>query len=159
VIRETLFIGSLSVIATISTPIFGDELEPDFEPSARRSQQIEAAQPDQRAKPEQSEGPEGRQEWRKVLLTANQEVAIALKRSVDALRAYQSMRHRRRPRGDAKQAIMDELDLSREDLTTTQQNLAKLEKAARRAGAPPSWMKFDPAEIQAATQVPASQQP
>jgi hypothetical protein len=159
VIRETLFFGSLTVIATVSTLSFGDAIEPDFEPSARRSQQMESAQPDQRAKLEQSERPEGRQEWRKVLLTANQEVAIALKRSVDALRAYQSMRHRRRPRGDAKQAIMDELDLSREGLTTAQQDLAKLEKTARRAGAPPSWMKFDPAEIQAGTQVPASQQP
>jgi hypothetical protein len=69
------------------------------------------------------------------------------------------MRHRRRPRGDAKQAIMDELELSREALTTAQQDLEKLEKAARRAGAPPSWLKFDPAEIEAATQAPASQQP
>jgi hypothetical protein len=69
------------------------------------------------------------------------------------------MRHRRRPRGDAKQAIMDELELSREALTTAQQDLAKLEKAARRGGAPPSWLKFDPAEIEAATQAPASQQP
>ncbi len=54
---------------------------------------------------------------------------------------------------------MDELELSREGLTTAQQDLEKLEKTARRAGAPSSWMKFDPAEIQAATQVPASQQP
>jgi hypothetical protein len=69
------------------------------------------------------------------------------------------MRHRRRPRGDAKQAIMDEIELSGEALATALQDLEKLEKAARRAGAPPSWLKFDPAEIEAATRVPASQQP
>ena len=87
-IRETLFVGSLTVIATVSTLSFGDALEPDFEPSAGRSQQIEAVQPNRRAEPTQSERPEGRQEWRKVLLVANQEVAIALKRSVDALMAW-----------------------------------------------------------------------
>jgi hypothetical protein len=159
VIRETLFVCSLTLMATVSTPSFGDALDPDFGPSARRSQPMKAVPPDRRAQPEQAEKPEGRQEWRKVLLAANQEVAIALQRSVDALRAYESMRHRRRPRGDAKQAIMDELELSREGLITAQQDLEELEKTARRAGAPPSWMKFDPAKIKAATQVPASQQP
>jgi len=54
---------------------------------------------------------------------------------------------------------MDELELSDEALTTALQDLENLEKAARRAGAPPSWLKFDPAEIEAATQIPASQQP
>jgi len=146
-IRGTLLACTIVLLATISAPSLGDELEPETEPSDGRSQQAE------------SEQPEGRQEWRDQLLIANQEVAIALKRSVTALKAYETMRHRRRPRGDGKQAVMDELELSREALTTAQQNLEKLEKAARHAGAPPSWLKFDPAEIEAATQVPASQQP
>jgi hypothetical protein len=146
-IRGALLVCTIALLATISAPSLGDRLEPETEPSDERSQQAE------------SEQPEGRQEWRERLLTANQEVAIAQKRSVAALRAYQTMRHRRRPRGDAKQAIMDELELSREALTTAQRDLEKLEKTARRAGAPPSWLKFDPAEIEAATQAPASQQP
>jgi hypothetical protein len=119
----------------------------------------ESEQPEGRSQQEESQQPEGRQEWRKQLLTANQQVAIAQQRSKDALGAYKTMRHRRRPRGDAKQAIMDEIGLSREALITAQRNLEKLEKAARRAGAPPSWLKFDPAEIEAATQFPASQRP
>jgi hypothetical protein len=134
-IRGALFVCTIALITAISTPNLGSAREPE------------------------SEQPEGRQEWRERLLTANQEVAIALERRATALKVYESMRHRRRPRGDAKQAIMDELELSREELTTAQQNLEKLEKAARRAGAPPSWLKFDPAEIEAVTQVPASQQP
>jgi hypothetical protein len=91
------------------------------------------------------------------LLAANQAVAIAHQRSAAALKAYRSMRQRRRPRGDAKLAIMVELELSSEAIATSQQNLEKLEKAARRAGAPSSWMKFDPTEIKAGLPVPASQ--
>jgi hypothetical protein len=146
-IRVVLLICVIAMLAGLSTPIFGDDLEPEFGRSDRGSQN------------EEPEPPEGRVEWRRLLLAANQEVAIALKRSVAALRSYEGMRHRRRPRGDAKQAIMDELEFSREGLTTAQQDLTKLEKAARRTGAPPSWLKFNPAEIQAATQAPASQQP
>ena len=146
-IRSTLLVCTVALLATISAPSLGDAPEPEPEPSDERSQQ------------EESKPPEGRQEWRERLLIANQEVAIAQKRSETALSVYENMRHRRRPRGDARQAIMDELELSREALTTAQQDLEKLEKAARRAGAPPSWLKFDPAEIEAATQAPASQQP
>ena len=146
-IRGILLVCSLALLGTISTPNLGSARESEPEPSDGRSQQKE------------SKPPEGRKEWRVRLLTANQEVAIALKRSVAALRAYEDMRHRRRPRGDAKQAIMDELELSHEGLTAAQQDLEKLEKAARRAGAPPSWLRFDPAEIEAATSIPASPEP
>jgi hypothetical protein len=146
-IRSTLLVCTIALLTSIGAPSLGDAPEPEPEPSDGRSQQEEPKQP------------EGRQEWRERLLIANQEVAIAQKYSETALRVYENMRHRRRPRGDAKQAIMDELELSREALTTAQQDLEKLEKAARRAGAPPSWLKFDPTEIGAATQAPASQQP
>ena len=134
-IRGALLACSLALLASISIPNLGTAQEPELEQ------------------------PQGRTEWREQLLAANQRVAIAQERNAAALSAYQSMRHRRRPRGDAKQAIMDELELSSEAITKAQQDLVKLEKAARRAGAPPSWLKFDPAEIDAATQVPASQQP
>ena len=46
-----------------------------------------------------------------------------------------------------------------EALIAARQNLEQLETAARRAGAPPSWLRFDPAEIEAATQLPASPEP
>ena len=134
-IRGALLVCSLALLASISIPNLGCAQEPE------------------------SEQPDGREQWREQLLAANQEVAIAQKRNAAALSAYQSMRHRRRPRGDAKQAIMDELEFSREEIARSQQNLEKLEKAARRAGAPPSWLKFDPAEIDAATQAPASPEP
>ncbi len=134
-IRGALLACSLALLASISIPNLGTAQEPE---------------------PEQ---PEGRTQWREQLLTANQQVAIAQKRNAAALRAYESMRHRRRPRGDAKQAIMDELEFSREEIARSQQTLEKLEKAARRACAPPSWLKFYPAEIDASTPDPASPEP
>jgi hypothetical protein len=146
-IRSTLLVCAIALLAATSAPNLGSAREP------------ESVQPAGRPQQEESEQPEGRPEWRERLLAANREVAIAQKRSAIASEAYKTMRHRRRPRGDAKQAIMDEIELSREALTKALQDLEKLEKAARRAGAPPSWLKFDPAEIEAATQVPASQQP
>ena len=137
-IRRTLLVCSIALLATLSIPgpVTADEMVA-----------------------EESNQPESREQWRAQVLAANQAVVSAQKRNTAALRAYEIMRHRRRPRGDGKQAIMDELELSREALTTAQQGLEKLEKAARRAGAPPSWLKFDPAEIEAATRAPASQQP
>jgi len=146
-IRSALLVCAIALLTVISAPNLGSAREPKPERPSERSQQ------------EESEQPEGRLEWRERLLTANQEVAIAQKRSAAASKAYKTMRHRRRPRGDAKQAIMDEIELSGEALATALQDLEKLEKAARRAGAPPSWLKFNPAEIEAATQVPASLQP
>ena len=134
-IRGTLLVCSLALLTSISIPNLGTAQEPE------------------------SEQPQGRTQWREQLLAANQQVAIAQQRNAAALSAYQSMRHRRRPRGDAKQAIMDELEFSREEIARSQQNLEKLERAARRAGAPPSWLKFDPAEIDAATQATASPEP
>ena len=134
-IRGALLVCSLALLTSISIPNLGCAQEPESEP------------------------PEGRTQWREQLLAANQQVAIAQKRNAAALSAYERMRHRRRPRGDAKQAIMDELEFSREEIARSQQKLEKLEKAARRAGAPPSWLKFDPAEIDAATQAPASPEP
>jgi hypothetical protein len=109
--------------------------------------------------PKKAEQPEGREEWRARLLTANQLVARAQQRNATALRTYEIMRHRRHPRGEGKRAIMDELELSREALATAQQNLEKLETAARHAGAPPSWLKFKREEIDAPEGVPASPNP
>jgi len=145
VIRSTLLVCAIGLVASISTPDLCSAREPGVEHPNGGSQE---------AKSEQSED---REEWREQLLAANQAVAIAHQRSAAALKAYQTMRHRRRPRGDAKQVVMDELELSSEAIATAEQDLEKLEKAARRAGAPSSWLKFDPAEIEAGIPVPASQ--
>ncbi len=146
-IRAVLLAGSLGLLAAISIPNLSSARDPEPEQLGARAQRSE------------SEPPESREEWREQLLVANQELLIAEKRIVAARRAYRDMRQRRRPRGDAKQAIMDEVELSRKELVRAQQALASLEKAARRAGAPPSWLKFDPAEIEAAASVPASSEP
>jgi len=146
-IRGVLLAGSLGLLAAIGIPNLSSARDPGPEQSRARAQQSE------------SEQPESREEWREQLLVANQELAIAEKRIVASRRAYRDMRQRRRPRGDAKQAIMDEIELSREELARAQQALESLEKAARRAGAPPSWLKFDPTEIDAATPISASSEP
>jgi hypothetical protein len=142
-----LLVCAAMLLTASSAPQTGSAREPESERSDGGSQQ------------KQSTRPESREEWREQLLIANQELAIAQKRSVASQRAYRDMRQRRRPRGDGKQAIMDEIELSREELARAQRDLESLEKAARRAGAPSIWLKFDPAEIEAATQTPASQQP
>jgi hypothetical protein len=147
VIRLALLGFALVLLIGVAIPNPGNAREPEAQPSDEMSQE------------EESEPPEGRDDWRKLLLTANQELAIAEKRDAAALRAYKSMRRRRRPRGDGKQAIMDEIELAAEELARAQQNLADLEKTARREGALPMGLKFDPAEIDAATQLPAAQRP
>ncbi len=121
--------------------------------SAREPEPRRPGARDQANEPEQSEG---REAWRARLLAAHLEVAAARERGHAAREAYRKMRHRRRPRGEAKQAILDEIELSREALEEARQALEDLEKAARRAGAPPSWLRFDPAEIEAAMPLPAS---
>ena len=141
-IRSALFGCAIALLTITGAPNLGSARESESEQASERSQR------------EESEQPEDREEWRERLLAANAEVAIAEKRSADAKAAYKTMRHRRRPRGDGKQAIMDELELSAEALSTALQDLEKLEKAARRAGAPPSWLKFDTAEIEAASRQP-----
>jgi hypothetical protein len=146
-IQRFLIACSLALTTAICVPNFGSAREPEPSRSNEREEPLDSRQP------------EDRTEWREQLLLANQELAIAVKRSADSLRAYRDMRQRRRPRGEAKQAIMDEVELSREELTRAQEDLESLEQAARRAGAPSRWLQFDPAEIAAATQLPASQQP
>jgi hypothetical protein len=144
VIRTTLLACSIALLAAISSPN-----------PACAGERV-AAESEQ---PEKAEPLEGRELWRSRLLAANREVASAQKRNTAALRAYETMRHRRHPRGEGKQEIVDELERSREELASAQLELEKVEKAARRAGAQPSWLRFDPAELDAPAQVPAAPEP
>lgn len=134
-IRRALLIGSIALFTLLGIPDIGFAEAPA------------------------ADEPEGGAQWRERLLVAHQEVASAKKRNSSALKAYEIMRHRRRPRGDAKQAIMDELELSREELAKAQHSLAKLEDAARRAGLTPKSMEFTRDQIKAAAAVPASPEP
>ena len=126
-IRRTLLVCWIALLASVSipNPVCADDMLTQQE----------------------SEQSEGREQWRARLLAANQEVVSAKKRKAEALRAYEIMRHRRRPRGEGKQAIMDELEHSREELARAKQKLEQVEQAARHAGVPPHWMEFDPAEL------------
>ncbi len=125
-IRRTLLVCSIALLATLSIPgpVTADEMVA-----------------------EESKQPESREQWRAQVLAANQAVVSAQKRNTAALRAYEIMRHRRRPRGDGKQAIMDELELSRKELASAKQKLEETEEAARRAGVPSSQLTFDPTEL------------
>jgi len=100
--------------------------------------------------------PESREQWRERLLVANQTVASARQRSDMALRAYKQMRHRGKPRGAAKQAILDELAEARAELAHASSELEQLEDAARRAGLTQTSLEFEPEELRAAAP-PASE--
>ncbi|MBW2493396.1 MAG: hypothetical protein JRE43_01495 [Deltaproteobacteria bacterium] len=137
-IRRTLALCSIALLVSIGAPDPGCADEVAFEADER---------------------PEGRKEWRAQLLVANQGVAKAQKRNDAALRTYEIMRHRRHPRGEGKQEIMDELELARQELASAQLELERIEKAARRAGVPPSWLRFDPAELEVPAAAPESAEP
>jgi hypothetical protein len=134
-IRGALLSGSLALFTLLGIPDIGFANESAVEES------------------------EGRAHWRERLLVAHREVAVAKKRNSSALKAYEMMRHRRRPRGDAKQAIIDELELSREALAKAQHSLTQLEDAAQRAGLTPKSMEFTRDQINAAAAAPASSEP
>jgi chromosome segregation ATPase len=100
--------------------------------------------------------PASREQWRGRLLAANQAVASARQRSDTALTAYKQMRHRGKPRGAAKQAILDELAEARAELERASSELEQLEDAARRAGLTQTSLEFEPDELRAAA-APASE--
>jgi len=120
-------------------------------PDAGRAQEPKAA-----AQPAKPETPE---QWRERILSAKRVLASAQKRHETALRAYQIMRHRRRPRGEGKQAIMDELAQASDELAMAQANLEKVEAAAHHAGATPNWFEFKPEELNPPGDVPAAAKP
>ena len=62
-------------------------------------------------------------------------------RNAEALNAYKSMRHRRRERGEAKAAILQEQEAAEEALTRANRTLEVTLEEARRSGVPPGWIR------------------
>jgi len=120
-------------------------------PDAARAEEPKAS--------EQPTKPETPEQWRAKILAAKRVLASAQQRHETALRAYQIMRHRRHPRGEGKQAIMDELAQASDELAMAQANLEKVEAAAHHAGATPNWFEFKPEEINPPGDVPAAAKP
>ncbi len=81
--------------------------------------------------------------WRERALEARANVAEARERSTAAETAYRSMRQRRRPRGAARATIEAEYEEARVELAKAEQELMALDEEARRAGAPPGWLRVD----------------
>ncbi len=82
--------------------------------------------------------------WREQALEARANVADARERYSAAQTAFRSMKQRRRPRGEARVAIEVEYEEARAELAKAEQELESLDEQARRAGAPPGWLRVDP---------------
>ncbi|MFQ5418406.1 MAG: hypothetical protein ACE5FL_15375 [Myxococcota bacterium] len=72
---------------------------------------------------------------------ARARVALAHTRQQRALDDYARTRHRRRQRGAAKLAVMNELTAAGLEVDAAESNLAALLERARRAGIPKGWMR------------------
>ena len=79
--------------------------------------------------------------WQQRLREARAVVARAQTRQTAAEAAYDRMRSRQYPRGEAKLAIEAERTAARDDAARAQQDLEELLEQARRAGVPPGWLR------------------
>jgi len=81
-----------------------------------------------------------RMEWEERARKADERVAAAQARLDAAQLAYTNMRMRSYPSGDAREAILQEIDDAKAELSAAQEDRASLEDKARAAGVPPSWI-------------------
>ncbi len=79
--------------------------------------------------------------WRERIGEARGAVEQAQRRCEAAEAAIQKMRHRRRPRGDAREALFAERDAARAARAQSERALAERLEEARRAGVPPGWLR------------------
>jgi len=79
--------------------------------------------------------------WQQRLREARSVVAQAQARQTAAEAAYDRMRSRHYPRGEAKLAIEAERTAARDDAARAQQELEALAEQARREGVPPGWLR------------------
>jgi hypothetical protein len=82
-----------------------------------------------------------REAWQERIAEARGTVEQAQRRSEAADAAVQKMRHRRRPRGDAREALFAERDEARGAQARAERALSELLEEARRAGVPPGWLR------------------
>jgi hypothetical protein len=156
-IRGLLLACSLALATGLGIPAGAFAQEPELAHDPKLTQEPELAQ--EPTPSEQPTKPESPEQWRERILTAKRRLISAQKRHDAALHAYQSMRHRRYPRGEGKREIIDELDNSAEELANAQENYAKVEAAARHAGATPNWFEFKPEQLEPPADVPAAAKP
>ena len=81
-----------------------------------------------------------RMEWEEKARKADERVAAAQARLDDAQLAYTNMRMRSYPSGDARAALLKDIDDAKAELSAAQADRASLEDKAREAGVPPSWI-------------------
>lgn len=84
-----------------------------------------------------------RASWERRASDARASVEKARARVKAAVEAYQEMRARNYPRGDAKDAIVQELDASKKALADAERRLERLGISAREADVPPAWIEQD----------------
>jgi chromosome segregation ATPase len=82
-----------------------------------------------------------RLQWRSEVNDARDDVEAAYERQRKALAAYENMRHRRKKRGAAKRAILDELANAEAEIPKAEERYQTLLEAARTAGVPPGWLR------------------
>jgi hypothetical protein len=102
--------------------------------------------PDAAARTTESE----RDAWQERLDEARAELSRAEQRRDAAETAVDRMRHRRRPRGDARKALFAEREQARADAEAARRALDELLEQARRAGVPPGWLQAPAVEPAAA---------
>lgn len=96
--------------------------------------------------------------WAQRLGDAREAVEQAQARRSAAEDAYDEMRHRQYPRGEARAAVEAERTAARDAVTDAQQKLDALLDEARLAGVPPGWLRA-PDASPAAPDAPAAEAP
>jgi len=84
---------------------------------------------------------EDRATWVGRIRDAQQAVEEARLREDEAAVGYGRARHKRKARGEAKRAILEERQESRGAVAEAQAKLDETMQAARRAGVPPGWVR------------------
>ena len=92
------------------------------------------------AAPRAGAGTDGTVAWPERIQEARDAVEQARLRRSAAEDAYDEMRHRQYPRGDARAAVEAERTAARDAVTEAERNLAALLDQARREGVPPGWL-------------------
>jgi len=94
------------------------------------------------AAPAPDDGDE-RAAWARRAAEARMRVEKARARVKAAEDAYQNMRQRNYPRGEAKDAIVAEVEASKKALAAAEARLQRLGESARDADVPPAWIEPD----------------
>ena len=79
--------------------------------------------------------------WLERIDEARLALVQAERRSEAADLAVQKMRHRRKPRGEARAALFTEREAARAARADAERALEELLEEARRAGVPPGWLR------------------